>query len=149
MTSRNEKNTNENSWDGLIDEAMDEISNENSSINNSYHLPKPFFYFSLIGFVFSLFFNWPQFSDTHADPSSTALQSGQRIALLAVADDVIAYKLKNGTFPEELPSLLSSIIQIKYRKITNTHFELKTPILGGDLVLEHTGNNDHIYKHTE
>ena len=148
-TSDNEKLVNKGSWDGLINEAMDEISTENVSVKSTYQLPVNVFYLVIAALVFSMFYHWPGFSDTHDGPSVKAIQSGQRIGLLTMADDIVAFQRRNGELPEELPSLLSNIIQVKYTRLSNNYFELRMPIIGGELVLSHKGNDEHLYTEPE
>ena len=144
-TTNNEKPDNKDSWDGMINEAMDQISNEQVAEKSLFQIPISAFYLLIAGLVISLVFHWPQFSDTHADPSTKAIQSGQRIGLLTLADDIVAFQLRNGELPEELPNLLRNIIQVKYTKLGNNHFELRMPIVNGELVLTHEENDEHIY----
>lgn len=149
MVSSQQKNKsgNNNELDGLINEAMEEVSNKQLSLNTSFQIPVEILYLSLLLLIVVFVFNKPYSNDTHPSPTSHAFESGQRIGLLTIAEEINAYEREHGKLPNKIPSTFADIMQVTYNKIGKHHYELIMPIFDGELILDGQGTHEEI--HTE
>lgn len=132
-------------FDGLIKEAMVEISDKQFSVNSSFQLPAISPYLVGLLLIISFFYNQPKFNDTHANPTNNSFESGQRVGLLTIAENIDAYQRKNGELPKKMPSALSNVLRVDYKKLGTNHYELTMPTSDGLLVLNRQGALEEIY----
>jgi len=134
-----------NTLDGLIDEAMDDISNKEAPSQTSFAVPVEVFYLVVLLLIVSVVFHQPYSSDTHDGPSTHALTSGKRVALLSIAEEIDAYQRNHNKFPKNIPGTLASVLQVEYKILSTNHYRLTLPMSEGQLVLDHDGGHEDIY----
>jgi len=142
---QNNKSNESSAFDGLINEAMTEISEKQLSFDRSFLIPTWLPYMVVIILVISLIKNVPHFTDTHLNPSNHAFESGQRIGLLNVAENINAYQREHGKLPKKMPSALSSVLKIEYERIGTNQYKLSMPTADGLLILNSYGTHEDIY----
>jgi len=142
---QNNKSSENNDFEGLINEAMTEISEKQFSFDRSFYIPTWLPYMVAVILVISLVYNVPHISDTHLNPSSHAFESGQRIGLLNVAENINAYHREHGKLPKKMPSALSSVLKIEYEKLGTDQYTLSMPTADGLLILSSHGTHEDIY----
>lgn len=142
---QNNKSSENNTFDGLINEAMTEISEKQFSFDRSFFIPNWLPYMVVVILVISLIYNVPHISDTHLNPPSHAFESGQRIGLLNIAENINAYYREHGKLPKKMPSALSSVLKIEYEKLGTDQYKLSMPTADGLLILSSQGTHEDIY----
>jgi hypothetical protein len=141
----NTKSNENNALDGLINEAMTEISEKQFSFDRSFLIPAWLPYLVVVVLILSLIYKVPHFTDTHLNPPSHAFESGQRIGLLNVAENINAYYREHGKLPKKMPSSLSSVLKIEYEKLGADQYKLSMPTADGLLILSSHGTHEDIY----
>jgi len=132
-------------FDGLIHEAMDDISNKQISSARSFQIPVEILYLMVLLLIISFIYYQPHSTDTHSNPSTHSLESGKRVALLTFAEDIDTYQRNHNKFPEKIPSPLADVLQVKYEMLGVNHYQLIMPTPEGKLVLDHQGSHEDIY----
>jgi len=139
------RNNVSDAFDGLIHEAMEDISNKKVSSPRSFQMPVEILYLMVLLLVISFTYYQPHSNDTHTNPSTNSLMSGKRVALLTFAEDIDSYQRTHNKFPEDIPSPLASVLQVKYEVLGVNHYQLIMPSPEGELVLDHQGRHEDIY----
>ena len=134
-----------NEIEELIKEAAIESTVKKISSSRSIELPTGIPYLVGALLVISLIYNLPHFSGETIQPTTEALDSGKRVGLLTIAENINAYKREHGSLPETTPSALGSVLNINYTVLGENHYELSMPTLDGLLVLNHIGSSEEIH----
>ena len=140
MNNKSEGNPrSSNSWGEDIDRAMKQIekpiSKTKSAVSKSYSIPPWVFYVSIVIFFILIVHRAPSYADPHPVAQNRDLETGPRVAMLIVAEEIERYRLEKGNLPEELPSVLGIALDIEYERISNNKFELQMDSKEGKLVL--------------
>lgn len=73
----------------------------------------------------------------HSVNDSREYETGSRVALLMVAEDVESYVEAYGELPEDSFSPIASVMNVTYEKLSDEHFKLTMPF--GDEILTFEG----------
>ena len=95
--------------------------------------------------ILSLAYNLPHFSGNTTSPTTAALDSGKRIGLLTIAENINAYQREHGSLPEKTPSALGAVLNVNYKILGANHYELTMPTPEGMLALHHQGSSEDIH----
>lgn len=116
-------------WEKNIAKAMNET--EQSTLRNrqakSFYFPNWFPYGVCLVFGFLLAKMLAVGIETHQVNDKRNYETGSKIALLMVAEDVESYLNAYGELPEEVPSPIASVMDVSYERLTNDHFRLTMP----------------------
>jgi len=147
MSESQQKNTRNvsNTLDGLINEAMDDISNKKIASTRSFQIPVEVLYLMVFLLILSFIYFQPHSTDTHSNPTTHSLESGKRVALLTFAEDINTYHTAHNKFPENIPSPLASVLQVQYDMLGVNHYQLSMLTPEGKLILDHRGKHEDIY----
>jgi len=145
LSEQNKKANASNDFDGLINEAMDDISNKKASSATSFQMPVEILYLMILLLILSFLYFQPHSTDTHPNPTTQALDTGKKVALLTFAEEIDAYKRDHNKFPERIPGTLASVMQVEYKTLGINHYQLIMPTPKGRLVLDHQGSHEDIY----
>ncbi|GEM_PF-6469100 len=132
-------------FDGLIHEAMDDISNRGVSSDRSFQIPVEILYLAVLLLIVSFIYHQPFSTDTHAGPTAASFESGKRVALLTFAEEIDSYQRNHNKFPEKILSPLASVLQVNYEILGVNHYQLTMPTPEGKLVLDHQGRHEDLY----
>ena len=135
----------QNEIEELIKEATIESTVQKTSRDNSYRLPSWLSYVVGVLLIVSLTYNLPHFSGNTTRPTTDALDSGKRIGLLTIAENINAYQREHGSLPEKTPSALTALLNVNYKILGANHYELTMPTPDGILALNHKGSSEEIH----
>ena len=123
MSSMNER------WEKNIAKAMNETgqSTSNSGQGSSFYLPNWFPYGICLVFGFLLAKTLVFGIEAHPVNENREYETGSKVALLMVAEDVESYLNNYGELPDEVPSPIASVMSVSYEKLSNDHFRLTMP----------------------
>jgi hypothetical protein len=127
---------NSNKWDSQIDAAMQEINSRAKKPGARFIIAVPawFPWALVIALGVSMYSNTSDYRRPH-EPETRDYTVGGKATLLMVAEDVEGYRLQNGRLPEQLDSLLGSVLQISYHKKSASSYELRMDSPEGEIVL--------------
>jgi len=145
LLQHNKKVNVSNAFDGLINEAMDDISNKEAPSQRSFQMPVEILYLMVLLFIISFIYHQPHSSDTHLGPTTASLESGKRVTLLTFAEDIDSYQQSHNKFPEKIPSPLASVLEVQYEILAVDHYQLTMATSEGKLVLDHKGKHEDLY----
>ncbi len=127
------------SWGEDIEQAMKQIEKPTSktkSVVSKNHTTPPWVLFVSIAILLVLIvLRAPSYVTPHPVGKNRDMESGSRVAMLIVAEEIEQYGLENGKLPKDLPSDLGRSLGIEYAKTNNDHFELQMTSSEGRLVL--------------
>ena len=144
-TEQQKKDSTRDNFDSLIHEAMDEVANKNIASDRSFHMPLEALYLVVLLLIVSLVYYQPYSTDTHTNPTTSSLESGKRVALLTLADDIDTYQRSHNKFPKKISSPLANVLKVEYEVLGTNHYQLIRPTPEGKLILDHQGTHEDIY----
>jgi hypothetical protein len=136
-------------FDDLIHQAMDEISNKKTTLDRSFHVPIEALYTLILLLIVSFAYYQPYSTDTHADPTPDPLSAGKRVALLTIAEEIDQYQRNHNQFPKKISSPLASVLEVEYTVLGANHYQLIMPTPAGVLILDHQDSHEDIYSDGE
>lgn len=139
------KHRSSNSWGEDIDRAMKQIekpvSTTKATFTNSYSIPPSLLYVAIVILLVLLVHRTPSYEEPHPVPQNRDMETGPRVAMLMVAEEIEQYRLENGKLPKEIPSALGNMLDIEYKKMGSNKFELHMYSNEGKLVLKDDSNS--------
>ena len=133
-----------NEIEALIKEATME-SKVKITHNNSFQLPAAVPKLVGVLLIASLIYNLPHFSGITTQPTTDALDSGKRVGLLTIAENINAHQREHGSLPKTPPSALTGVLNINYKVLGENHYVLTMPVANGILTLNHKGSSEEIH----
>ena len=118
-----------NRWGQDIDRAMQQIENptveQGVIYSRSYYLPYWFPYVTIAVLVVVIFSQSSSYNAPHPMSDDRDFETGPRVAMLMLAEDVERYRDTEGKLPDELPGALGDILDVHYEKVDKNTFELR------------------------
>lgn len=133
----------------LVHEVNNAIQRKNGKLSSrSFHLPPLTPIILSVTLVVLVAFNIDRYFSPHAEPTLSALASGEKFALKAIAEDIEAYRMFYGQLPDELPnsSAISALVNVKYEKVDNRQFKIHMQTENGEYTLDQNGTVQTISK---
>ena len=118
-----------NRWGQDIDRAMQQIEKptvEHGNIySRSYYLPNWVPNVAIALLVVVIFSQSSSYNTPHPMSDDRDFETGPRVAMLMLAEDVERYRDTEGKLPDELPGALGDILDVHYEKVDKNTFELR------------------------
>lgn len=138
------ENKNNQGWNLGIEQAMQEIEGRRgttmvtsvSVMNRSHSLPA-WFQYSLVGLLILLaIIEFARYRSPHALAQDRDFETGARVGLLMVAEDIERIRTMEGRVPERMESALGKVLGVQYKKLDDDSFELSVDTDFGRLVFD-------------
>lgn len=131
-------------WEENIANAMNESNKSNKTdVSAAIILPSWLSYSVCILFGFLLAKTLVTGVQTHQTNLERDYQTGSSVAILMAAEDVEHYRTTYGKLPDELPSAIAAVIDVRYEKVNKDHFRLTMP--HGDSTITFDAKEDKIF----
>ncbi len=128
----------ENKWEQNIAKAMSEASqaDEHGVLSRSWYIPSwlPYVVFLVFGFLLAKTFATGV--DAHPVNEQRDYETGSKVTLLMVAEDIESYLSAYGELPDDVPSPIASVMDIDYQKLDGKHFRLRMPYGAGAITFD-------------
>ncbi|TYC53210.1 hypothetical protein FMN52_19015 [Marinobacter sp. BW6] len=117
----------QNRWESKIERAVNEIEGRGASKRNSrsIELPPwfPYICFLVLGvFIANIYLSG---SSYHEDSAPQEFQTGGKVALLMMAEDIEHFRKMNGRLPDAIPGALQNLMDVSYQKLSDDEFRLE------------------------
>ena len=131
-------------WDHGIDKAMKELGGTDYSsvktvsmrVSEPHNLPNGLLYV-VIGLLLAfIVFRWIGHESPHQLAEDRDFETGSRVALLMIAEDIERHRNLEGRLPGELVSPLGRVLDVEYSKLDDDTFSLKMQAEEGVLVFQ-------------
>jgi hypothetical protein len=131
-------------WDHGIDKAMKEIDGTDYrnvktvsvKVSEPHNLPNGLLY-GVIGLLLAfIIFRWVGHESPHQLAENRDFETGSRVALLMIAEDIERHRNLEGRLPRELVSPLGQVLDVEYSKLDEGTFSLKMQAEDGVLIFQ-------------
>ena len=143
------ENKSNHNWNVGIEQAMQEIEGRRgttvvtsvSVMNRNHSLPN-WFQYSLVGLLLLIaVIEFARYRSPHALAQDRDFETGARVGLLMVAEDIERIRSTEGRVPDRLESALGKVLGVQYRKLDDESFELSLDTDFGRLVFDDYENS--------
>ena len=120
-------------WDHGIDRAMKEIDGTDYSnvktvsikVSEPHNLPNGLLYGVIAVLLAFIVYKWVSHESPHQLTQDRDFETGSRVALLMIAEDIERHRNLEGSLPRELVSPLGQVLDVEYSKLDDDTFTLK------------------------